>query len=140
MGFIFGIWLAVLGILGAANLIIAKKPDARELIAKLAPYQGWIGAVSAIGGLWGVIRSILNLGLLSSIPIYWITFLASALVQLALGLLLGIGVLKTFIKQPQAVAKMDETVAKLAPYQGKLGLVAIGIGVWMIISSILWRV
>lgn len=78
--------------------------------------------------------------MLSSIPIYWITFLASALVQLALGLLLGIGVLKTFIKQPQAVAKMDETVAKLAPYQGKLGLVAIGIGVWMIISSILWRV
>lgn len=140
MGFIFGIWLAVLGILGAANLIIAKKPDARELIAKLAPYQGWIGAVSAIGGLWGVISSILHLGWLSLAPIYWITLLASALVQLALGLLLGIGVLKTFIKQPQAVAKMDETVAKLAPYQGKLGLVAIGIGVWMIISSILWRV
>jgi hypothetical protein len=42
MGLAFGVWLAVLGILGASNLIIARKPDAKELIAKLAPYQGWI--------------------------------------------------------------------------------------------------
>ena len=31
------------GLLGAANLIVAKKPNAKELIDKLTPYQGWIG-------------------------------------------------------------------------------------------------
>jgi hypothetical protein len=140
MGFVSGIWMAVLGILGAANLIIARKPDAKELIGKIAPYQGWIGAVSALWGIWGIISSILHLGWLSLWPIFWITFLVTALLQAALGLLLGVGVLKTFIKQPQAVEKMDQMVTKLAPMQGTLGLIAIGVGIWMIVSSILWRV
>jgi len=140
MGFVSGIWMAVLGILGAANLIIARKPDAKELIGKIAPYQGWIGAVSALWGIWGIISSLLHLGWLSLVPIFWITFLVTALLQAALGLLLGVGVLKTFIKQPQAVEKMDMMVTKLAPLQGTLGLIAIGVGIWMIISSIMWRI
>jgi hypothetical protein len=138
MGLIHGLWLAVLGILGASNLIIASKPNAKELIAKLAPYQGWIGAVSALWGIWGIITAVLNLGWLSVFPIWWITFLATAVVEFALGLLLGVGVLKTFIKQPQAVAKMDETIARLAPKQGVLGLISIGLGVWCIIASFMF--
>ncbi len=140
MGFVSGIWMAVLGVLGAANLIIAKKPEAKELIAKMAPYQGWIGAVSALWGVWAIISSVLNLGWLSIAPILWITLLLTALLQFSLGLLLGVGVLKTFIKQPQAVEKMDLMVVKLAPWQGKLGLVAIGLGIWTIISSVIWRI
>ncbi|MBI5497587.1 MAG: hypothetical protein HY904_21430 [Deltaproteobacteria bacterium] len=141
MGLVAGLWLALLGVLGAASLIIAKKPDAKELIAKVAPYQGWIGAVSALWGVWGIINSILTMGTwLKVVPIFWATFLASSLLQFALGLLLGVGVLKTFIKQPQAVEKMDLMIAKLAPKQGMMGLVAIGVGIWMVISSFLWRV
>jgi len=140
MGLISGIWMALLGVLGASNLIIAKKPDAKELIAKVAPYQGWIGAVSAIWGLWGIINFLLHLGWLSVIPVLWLTYLGVAVLQLALGLLLGIGVLKQFITQPQAVEKMDLLITRLAPRQGVLGLVAIGLGVWMILASFLWRV
>jgi hypothetical protein len=140
MGFVNGIWMAVLGILGAANLIIARKPEAKELIGKLAPYQGWIGAVSALWGAWGIISSILHLGWLSLAPILWITWLVNSLLLFGLGLLLGIGVLKTFIKQPQAQEKMDVLVTKLAPYQGTLGLIGIGVGVWMVLSSIFWHV
>src|SRR5688500_2008186 len=95
MGIVSGAWLAVLGMLGASNLIIAKKPDAKELIAKFAPYQGWIGAVSALWGVWGIISSVLNLGWLSVAPIYWATFLADSVLGCAPGLLLGVGVLET---------------------------------------------
>ena len=126
------------GILAASALIIARKPDAKELIAKLAPYQGWIGAVSALWGAWGIVSAILSLGMLTTWPIHWATYLASAVIQLALGLLLGIGVLKTFIKQPQAVAKMDEMVTKLAPKQGVLGLIAIGLGVWCVLVGFIF--
>ena len=135
-----GIWLAVLGILGASSLIIARKPDAKELIAKIAPYQGWIGAVSALWGIWGIVGAILNLGWLAHWPIYWATWLADALLQAALGLLLGVGTLKTFIKDPTAQQKMDQTIAKLAPYQGTLGLIAIGVGVWMVVAGFLFAV
>lgn len=140
MGLIGGIWLVILGILGASNLIIARKPDAKELIGKMAPYQGWIGAVSALWGAWGIVSSILSLGMLSRAPIYWVTFLAVGAVQLVLGFLLGIGVLKTFIKTPTANAKMDQTMAKLSPYQGTLGLIGIGLGGWLIVAGFLWTV
>jgi amino acid transporter len=132
-----GIWLAILGILGASNLIIAKKPDAKELIAKLAPYQGWIGASSAIWGAVCIVFSVLGLGLLAVKPLLWVTNLATAVVLFALGLLLGVGVLKTFIKNPEANAKMDQTITKLTPYQGTLGLVAIGLGIWAVVGAII---
>jgi len=138
MGLVNGLWLVVLGVLGASSLIIAKKPDAKELIGKLAPYQGWIGAVSAIWGAWGIISSVLNLGWLASWPIIWITWLVNAVLLLSLGLLLGVGVMKTFIKAPEAQSKMDQTVAKLVPYQGTLGLCGIGFGIWMVLSGFIF--
>ena len=140
MGLIGGIWLTVLGVLGASNLIIARKPEAKELIGKMAPYQGWFGVVSAFWGAWGIIQSILGLAWLVSMPIYWVTFLASSVLQLALGILLGVGTLKMFVKQPQAVEKMDNLVAKLAPKQGVLGLIAIGVGVWFVLAGFFFMV
>jgi hypothetical protein len=134
----FGIWLAVLGVLGASSLIIAKKPEAKELIGKLAPFQGWIGAISALWGAWGIISCLLNIGYLGRWPIYWVSWLAASILLFALGLLLGVGVLKTFIKNPQANEKMDQTIARLAPYQGNLGLAAIALGVWTVVSSIVF--
>jgi hypothetical protein len=135
-----GIWLILLGVLAVPSMIIAKKPNAKELIAKITPYQGWIGAVSALWGVWGIIGAIMRIGWISTWPIYWATWLADSVLQFALGLILGIGVLKTFIKNPQAQAKMDETLAKLSPKQGMLGLAAIGVGIWMIVAGFLFNV
>lgn len=137
MGLIVGIWLVVLGVLGASSLIIARKPDAKEMIAKLAPYQGWIGVISALWGAWWVISAVLNISVLAHAPIAWIIWVASGAVMLLLGALLGIGVMKTFVKDAAAHAKADELLAKVSPYQGTLGLVAIGLGLWGVISSIL---
>lgn len=88
--------------------------------------------------MWGIISSVLNIGWMAYAPIYWITFLADSVLQFALGLLLGVGVLKTFIKSREASEKMDQTIAKLAPYQGTLGLAAIGLGVWMVVAGFLF--
>jgi hypothetical protein len=48
--------------------------------------------------------------------------------------------LKSFIKNAQANEKMDQTIQKLAPYQGRMGIVAIGAGVWMVVAGFLWSV
>jgi hypothetical protein len=137
----YGIWLLVLGVLGASNLIIAKRPDAQALISKLAPFQGWIGAVSVLYGIWEIIGCIGAVGMMGMRPpiglIFWILYLANALLQVSLGLLLGVGVLKTFIKNEQARAKMDQTITKLAPYQGVLGLAAIGTGIAFTVIDII---
>lgn len=138
MGFLSGIWMFVLGVLAVPSLVIAKRPEAKDLIDKITPYQGWIGAISALWGIWEIIDSLMKIGWLDDIPIWWITYLATGIIQLCLGLLLGIGVLKTFISNPQAQEKMDQTVKKLAPYQGNLGIAAMAVGIWMIIATIIW--
>lgn len=135
-----GIWLILLGALAVPSLILAKRPDAKEVLGKLAPYQGWMGAISALWGVWGIISSVLNIGWLTTYPIYWATFLADSVLLAGLGLILGIGVLKTFIKNPQAQAKLDQTLAKVAPHQGRLGIAGLGVGVWMVVASILFGV
>jgi hypothetical protein len=136
---VYGIWLLVLGVVAVPSLIIAKRPDAKQMIDKLTPYQGWIGAVSCLWGVWGIISAVLNIGWLSQWPIWWISWLAGSILQASLGLILGIGTLKTFIKNPQAQQKMDETLTKIQPKQGVLGLAAIGVGIWEIVSSILFH-
>jgi hypothetical protein len=133
MSYLSGIWLAVLGIMAAPNLIIAKKPEAKETLDKLVPYQGWFGAVSAVYGVIDIIRFLGRLDWFEYIPIGMITFIVGAVVTLALGLLLGIGVIKSFVSSAEAKAKMDAMIAKLAPKQGTLGLVGIIVGLWIII-------
>jgi hypothetical protein len=135
-----GIWLALLGILAVPSLILSRRPDAKEMLAKLSPYQGWMGVVSAFWGVWGVISAVLNIGWLTSYPIFWITLLANSVLLAALGFILGIGVMKTFLKDVNAQAKMDETLAKIAPHQGRLGIGAVAMGAWMIVASLLFRV
>ena len=134
---LYGIWLALLGVLAASNLIIAKKPDAAQLIGKIAPYQGWIGAVSAVWGVFGILRCVRHIGLLSVVPGYWLLWLANSILLACLGLLLGVGVFKSFIKSEGANGKLDRLIAKLAPYQGKLGVVAIVLGAVMVIGALI---
>jgi hypothetical protein len=135
MGLFFAIWLFILGMLAASNLIIARKPDAKEIIAKFAPYQGWMGVVAFFSGAYYVLPS---LGWFSVSVIGAATALATSVVLIVLGLLLGVGTMKTFIKQPQAVEKLDQVSAKLAPLQGTFGLVAMGLAVWGLVANFLF--
>ncbi len=139
MGLVGGIWLMLLGVLAAPSILLSKRPDAAQALAKIAPYQGWFGAVSALWGVWGIISSILNMRMIQHASIWWFTGLAVSALLAGLGLLLGVGVLKTFIKDPTAQAKMDETIARLAPKQGLLGLVAIGLGIWGILAGFIFK-
>lgn len=127
MHYVYLAILFLLGVLGASNLIIARKPEAKELIAKLAPIQGWLGVAGFGLGVWWLVQSIIN-------GWFGVVHLITIAVYISLGLLLGIGVLKTFIKKEEVTAKLDACVVKLSPYQGILGLVAIGLAVWALIQ------
>ena len=130
--------LFILGALGASNLIIARKPSAKELLAKVAPYQGWLGAGMAFWGLYNIIFFvIIGISLLTTHPVHYIVGSVVSVLMFALGLLFGVGTVKTFVKQPQAVAKMDQVVAKLAPYQGTLGIIGMAAAVAYILVSFL---
>ncbi|MFS4494878.1 hypothetical protein [Maribacter sp. 2308TA10-17] len=139
---IWGITLILLSIIAVPSLILSKKPNAKELLEKIEPYQGWIGLVFCFWGLWGIITAVLNLNWLSSAPIWWITLLAGNVVSAALGFMLGSGLInKIFLSKNEAAkAKAEELRQKIAPKQGKLGIVGIVVGIWMIVASFMWTV
>jgi hypothetical protein len=140
MHYTYFTFLIILGMLGAANIIIAKKPDAKAIIAKFSPYQGWIGVAALFYGVFEVISAVGMMGMLGEglwRMLWWATFMGSAGLQIALGLLLGVGTIKTFVKQPQAVEKLTTVSQKLAPYQGTLGLISMATGVWFAVVTFL---
>ncbi|WP_435263270.1 hypothetical protein [Tenacibaculum sp. nBUS_03] len=137
---IWGITLILLSIIAVPSLLLAKKPNAKELLEKIEPYQGWIGFVFFIWGLWGVISSLLNIGGLSVYPIWWITLLAGNIVEAVLGFMLGFGLINKFVlsKTEGGEEKGNRLREKLAPKQGQLGVFGLFVGTWMIVASFLF--
>ncbi len=137
---IYGLTLIILSILAVPSLILSKRPDAKEMLDKFAPYQGWIGLVFCFWGVWGIIGSVLHMGWLTTYPIWWITLLASSLVEAVLGFMLGYGTISKYVlsKNEESKKKGEELLAKLAPMQGKLGIFGIIVGVWTIIASMMF--
>ena len=137
---IYGITLILLSLIAVPSLLLSRKPNAAELLDKVAPYQGWIGLAFAFFGVWGVISAFLNMGWLASAPVWWATLLAGSVVEAGLGFLLGFPLINELFLSGNAEAQ-GKAVAlreRVAPLQGKLGVAGIGIGVWMIVASILF--
>ncbi len=141
MGLLTAIALIVCGVLAASSVIVKSRPDAQQMIDKLVPYQGWIGFVVCLVGLWTVIWTFLNMTLLHVLPVLWLTIIATGLVEFGLGFLLGFGLLSKYLlsKSPAAMARGVELRAKLASIQIPLGLVGIGLGVWCLIAALMYH-
>jgi hypothetical protein len=137
---IYGITLAVLGILAAPSLPLSKRPDAKELLSKIASFQGWIGLAFFFWGIWGIIQAVLNFGLLGGNPIWWITWIANSALVASLGFLLGYGMISNMIFSENEITreKGELFLQKLSPWQGRLGLIAIVLGIWSIVVSLLF--
>ncbi|SHJ60126.1 hypothetical protein SAMN04488508_111100 [Aquimarina spongiae] len=136
----WGITLILLSIIAVPSLLLAKKPNAKELLEKIEPYQGWIGLVFCFWGVWGIISAVLNIGWLTTHPIWWITLLAGNVVEAILGFMLGFGLINKFFlsKNEAAKEKAVRLREKLAPKQGKLGVLGLIVGAWMIVASFLF--
>jgi hypothetical protein len=142
MGLLFALLLIAAGVLGAAALIVQKQPNAREAIAKLVPYQGIIGIILLV---WALIvflfRIVPALGLLLQFfPLTGILVILTFLVAIALGFLLGYGLIAQYAlsKSADAARGGEAMKMKLAKFQGPLGIAGIALGVWMLISSLSW--
>ena len=140
MFLVYGITLILAGVLGAAGYIVSKRPDAADAIEKIRPIQGWLGVVVCLWGIFIVISILLATGLLSTAPILWITVLATGIVMVLLGFLLGYGLIQQYALSgnASAAARGEEVRGKIIGYQTTLGLIAIGLGVWTIVAALIF--
>lgn len=128
--------LLVLGFLGAIQLIAARKPAAKGLADKLAPYQGWIGAAGFAWGAFFLVRMLMAgaLSALSVVPIMILTGIAASALLMVLGAMFGVALLKQYGGEAKA-EKVEGLLTKLRPLQGTLGLAAMGVGAWFLIQN-----
>ena len=123
------------GLIGASNIIIAKRPNAKDVIDKLVPFQGIIGVVLLLWGLKGVFDILRTLNFIHFAPFWWLVFVATVVTELGLGFLLAYGLITKFTSG-QAAERAGQAHMKLATYQGSLGLTAIGLAVLFMLMSV----
>jgi hypothetical protein len=153
LGLVTGAVLIALGVLASASSIVtssaltrvfrrAMRPDAQVYIDKLVPYQGWLGFIACLWGIWIIISAVLNLNWFSYVPIWWLTYAATGALIAALGLLLGYALLTKFVlsHNAEAVRRGEQVGLSMVPYQVTLGYVAIVLGIWTIVAAFFYRI
>jgi hypothetical protein len=135
------------GCLASSSFILAKKPNAKDLFAKVAPYQGTIGVIMFFWGIWQIIYLVMNLAifkLMLAFTITWkitaVVWILTGVVSTVLGFLLGFGMINAFAakKNPAAAQKSEQMMKKLAPHQTWMGFVAIGCSIWWILFQVVF--
>ena len=126
--FLNGIILILLAILASSSFIIKMKPSAKPIIDSLTPFQGGIGLIACIWGIWIIIKSSIGLSFLG---------LLSGIVTACLGLILGYSLISTLIlsRNKTALSKGQMLKEKIAVYQVPMGFAAFGLGVYSLIRS-----
>jgi hypothetical protein len=140
MGFVYGVWLLLLGCLAVPHLVISKYAEAKKILDKLAPYQGWIGLASAALGLYETGWMLESLSLMKGgvKGVLHFAIIAVAVVcQIVLGFILGIGILRSFIKDAEAKAKVEQLFEKVLPSQLILGVLAIVDGMAVAVTTVM---
>ncbi len=130
LGLLLGLWLVLLGALGASSLV-ARREEGRKALAALEPYHGWIGVVSVVWGAWRLVLLLLGVRYYP----WLLNFLAAGLL-VCLGLLLGVGVFQGFLKESSGRANFATLVQKLTPYRQTLGIVAMALGAFIVLSRL----
>jgi hypothetical protein len=115
------------GVIAASSYIVSKKANAKELIDKLIPYQGWIGVVLLFWSIKNVLR------LLNYFNGYTLLF---AVAQFIVGFLLAYGLLSQYLfkNSEEAIEKGQQLRVKLIQYQVPAGVGLIILGVLRLIQ------
>ena len=124
------IMLFILGVLGASSVIVKKRPEAKDLIDKLAKISGYVGIIAVLWGIWDLIWVIRFIRILGHFPLMWITMLAVTVVFLGLGFIFGYGMAAAYMSE-EAKAKAEGLRQKLLKFQIPLGWLSLGLVVWL---------
>src|ERR1041385_4098645 len=120
--------LIVGGILAISGLIVAKKPDAKQLIDKLVPYQAIIGVVLLVFGVVNLLRWLGHhlISLISHLPLFGLTLLAMTVTSILLGFMFGMPQIAKWMPGEGAAEQKGLALSqKLAPYQTLIGIIGL---------------
>jgi len=127
------------GIIAASGIILAKKPDAKDLLNKITPYQGFIGVALLGFGVYDIITSIdLFKAVLHFKPMLLsLTLLGWFFGSIILGFILGMPQIAKWIPgESDAEQKVVNIQKKLVPFQGIFGIIGLVDGVLLLLFQL----
>ena len=135
MGYLTAFLLIVCGVLAAASWIVSKKPNARQTLDKLVPFQGFLGVALLVIGIINLVRALdvlkywFKLGAL-----YGITMWSTIVISILLGFLLGMPQIAKWVPGDNpAEQKAMEMQRKLGAYSTVVGFIGIVCGVLLLL-------
>jgi hypothetical protein len=124
------------GVLAASPFILGRFPATESLVAKLRPYQSWIGGLMFFWGIWETIGAIRSVGIISTAPLAWGFWAAIAVADLLVGFILGFGLIDQYALSKGGEAAQQKgalMLKRLSAFQVPLGAFAIFTGIAYIV-------
>jgi len=138
---VYSLILIIAGVLAIPALILSKRPSAKEIIDKVAPYQGWFGVAILILGLWNVVDLLIDANFYFTFGLggSWVLLFASAVVMTVLGFVLGFNLINVHVLSKNAKSEENgqKLMTKLIPLQNIFGIAAIVLGVILLLFVLL---
>jgi hypothetical protein len=137
--YIFIILLFSGGTLALSGLIVAKKPDAKQIIDKLVPFQAIIGVGLLVLAIYFLVKMgpVNMIRVLKVMPVPGIAMIGAVLSGIGLGFFFGMPqIAKWAPGQSSAEVKALELSQRLAPYTAIVGIVAVASGALMLLMEL----
>jgi len=134
---LIGLLLIVAGILAVSGLIISKKPEAKAMIDKIVPFQGFIGVALLALGVIFLLGWLGKMDIISKIGDEWtlfpFAFYLGTAAAIALGFLFGMPLIAKWIPgETPAEQKAMEMQKKLAGFSTIVGILGLIFGLLML--------
>lgn len=127
--------LVLLGLLGIAGWLKQRQPSAGEPLGQLEAVGGWIGLFGLLWGLFLLIRALSWIGtMLRYAAGHWIVLVLTALIIIALSLVLAAPTLRALAGSNGFTSAVDRMAAKLAPHRAALGATCLVLAAWSLFN------
>jgi len=129
--------LVLLGILGIAGWLKAQRPDSGRYVQPIEQFEGWIGGAGLVWGILILLRWISSLGAMGYAPGPMIVTLLTALVVIALSLILSLPLLQSIFGSGDFMAKVSRLTDKVLPYKLGLGFGCLVLALYALLGHVL---
>lgn len=133
MWFVTLVLLVLLGLLGIAGWLKARRPDTGSHLAPIEQFEGWIGGAGLVWGILLLLRWISMIGVLAAAGGAMLVMLLTALVVIALSLILALPLLRSMFGEGDFMQKIVRLSDRLVPYKVGLGFACLVLALYSLL-------
>ncbi|HEV7491407.1 MAG TPA: hypothetical protein VGO25_11410 [Rhodanobacteraceae bacterium] len=135
MWLVTSVLLILLGLLGIAGWLKAQRPDAGRRLQPIEQFEGWIGAAGLVWGILLLLRWLSALGVMYSASGAMLVTLITALVIIALSLVLALPLLRSMFGSGDFMTRLGHVSDRVLPYKIGLGFACFVLALYSLVGN-----